>query len=172
MKPLFPFRAGNAHWDASLDSTKTWQNFSLFLRAASGEELKKAQQMLKLSNKEQKALEASWQIFKKTDDFVALPPAKKLIKLADEGVLWAVQILVQENHPHKEALTSALQDWAAWGHQLPKPFLTGDDATEIKGRALGQCLAKAYELQLERQIKTREEALAWLKDFSQKDVHG
>lgn len=50
------------------------------------------------------------------------------------------------------------------GRELPGRLITGEDLLSLgfkKGRQLGAVLEEAFNLQLEGQIKTREQALAW-----------
>ncbi len=55
----------------------------------------------------------------------------------------------------------------------PTPLLTGRDLLEMgfeQGRKLGEILSEARELQLEEKLRTREEALAWVRQTHPPDA--
>lgn len=165
MEQLFPFRAEDDSWVTSVPPQKLWHYFLYFLRNANSVDFKKATTLLKLSNRDFAALQLAWQILQRPQAFLELSPGKQLMKLSEEGFEYALQILVAEEHPEKEIFSAILLDWEAWGRALPKPWLTGDDVQGLRGRAIGQCLGLAFEMQLERKLNNRDQALQWVSDY-------
>lgn len=169
MKCLFPFRLRNNVWLGSVGAREQWQYLSLFLREASKSELESAIQMLRLSAKEQKAIERAWIVWQKPQDFLNLTMGKQLLKLTEEGCLWALYVLTEEESSFQETIGLLFKEWDLWHHKLPRPFLTGDDVKGmLSGKEIGVCLGEAFELQLERKIANKEQALEWLQEFLQK----
>lgn len=164
MKVLFPFRAQDATADELSLAVHSWQSFALFFRPASLAELKKALADLRFSVREQRAIERSWQLWQNPTEFLTLPLGKKLPRLAEEGFPWALRIL-KVHSPLKAEVEELERVWMSLGEQLPKPFLTGADIVGLQGKAIGECLQKAFELQLEGPLKNREQALQWLQNY-------
>lgn len=167
MKELFTFRAQDANADFLSLASHSWQSFALFFRRASSSELKTLLSRLRFSVKEQRAIERAWQVWNQTEEFMKLSLGQKLLRMSEDGILWALTILKAQRlyRPEIEDLEGK---WAEWGGELPKPFLNGADIQGLQGKAIGDCLALAYEWQLERRFNTRDEALSWLKNSKQK----
>ncbi|MDG0818229.1 CCA tRNA nucleotidyltransferase [Bdellovibrio svalbardensis] len=167
MKVLFPWRQGKTDWSA-MGAQELWQNLSLFFREASPPDLAKGLGLLRLSAKDRKAIEESWELWQQPEAFFTKRTGSKLQLLLKSGVDWALQVLLQEKKfvPEIEAVR---KQKAAWGDSLPKAFLSGDDVKGLlQGEAIGRCLQEVYWLQLERQLGSREEALLWLKKHLEK----
>ncbi len=159
MAQLFPFRLRDNAWD-SRRFTEIWQYFATFVKKAEFEELQKALDLLKLSAKERKSAEAAWKLWKDPSVFFASRMGEQLQKYSLEYNRWAIAQLSQEWHPKISAVAQA---WQEWGAVLPSPFLKGDDLKgQLTGEKIGQALALAYNLQVEKKLRTREEALDWL----------
>ncbi|NUN05664.1 MAG: CCA tRNA nucleotidyltransferase [Bdellovibrio sp.] len=173
LEVLFPFRLRNNSWNAELQGREAWQNLALFFRSAQEVELKQGFQLLKLSSKEQREIERAWILWQRPAAFFALSIGKKLSKMPEPGTAWAVAILAQEHSLFLAEIKVLQQAWQAWNAQLPKPFLNGEDLQgKLTGKAIGACLAEAFELQLERQLNDREQSLEWLKAYLEKESHG
>lgn len=171
MQYLFPFRLKNNIWSGSYHAQFPWQYFALFFREAPAEDFKSAVEMLKLSVKEQRAIEKSWVIFKQPAEFFTLSLGKKLKTLSDEGVRWALNVFSQENKDWEQEAKQLLEQFAAWNHVLPRPFLTGDDlAGKLVGKDIGNCLSEAYEMQLEQKMTNRQQAEEWLLNYLEKRI--
>lgn len=169
MKCLFPFRLKNNVWLGSVGAKEQWQYLSLFLRETSKSDLESAIQMLRLSAKEQRAIEKAWIVWQKPQDFLKLSIGKKLQKLTEEGCFWALHVLTEEKSSFQQTIGLLFKEWDLWHHKLPRPFLTGDDVKgKLSGKEIGVCLGEAFEMQLERKIANREQALEWLQEFLQK----
>lgn len=168
MGELFPFRAQDANADFLPLALHAWESFALFFRQASWSEVKSLLQRLRFSVKEQRAVERVWLLWHQPESFMQLSLGQKLLKMAEEGIPWGLTILKAQNLFRAE-IEFLEARWNQWGKELPKPFLSGNDLQGLQGKAIGVCLAQAYELQLERKLKTREEALTWLKNYKEKD---
>lgn len=165
MAELFPFRAHSSAWSA-YEFQEDWQALSLFLNSASLEELPKLAQQLKLSSKEKKNIEDSSRLWKDPASFLSKRKGEQIQALAKPGVLWALQVLAQQNNPWSVPSQTLCQQWQSLQMQLPSPFLRGEDAQgSFKGAALGEVLQEAFILQLEGALKSRDEALAWLQEL-------
>ncbi|KYG64082.1 poly A polymerase [Bdellovibrio bacteriovorus] len=167
MAELFPFRAEDANGEYLSLAHHTWQSFALFFRQAPLTEVKSQLARLRFSVKEQRAIERVWGLWHQPEEFFKLSLAKQLLKMSEEGVPWALTILKAQKKFLSEIdlLTNA---WAKMGETLPKPFLSGTDVQGLQGKAIGDCLAEAFELQLEHKHRSREEALEWLKSYKKK----
>ena len=173
LEVLFPFRLRDNSWNSRLQAWEPWQNLALFFRNAQEAELKQGFQLLKLSSKEQREIERAWILWQHPAAFFALNLGKKLAKMPEGGTAWAVYVLEQEQSLFVSEIKVLQQAWQAWNAQLPKPFLSGEDLQgKLTGKAIGACLSAAFELQLERQLLTREQSLEWLKTYLEKESHG
>lgn len=170
---LFPFRLQDNSWPASYGASEIWQYLALFYRKASQNDVRESFSFLRLSVKEQKALEKAWELWQAPEKFLQLNLGKQLQKLTEEGTLWALEVLLKEQSPSAPEIKKILEEWNQRGHQLPRPFLSGDDLKgRLQGKNIGHCLAEAFELQLEKKINTRDEALQWLTTYLKRDSHG
>lgn len=173
MPLLFAFRLRDNEWPGSYGAKEVWQTLALFFRNAKHEELESSIQLLKLSTKEQRGIEKAWTLWQKPEDFFALNLGKKLQKLPEEGSHWALQVLMLEGSIWALQVKDLFKEWLLWQNQLPRPLLTGEDLKgKLVGKAIGTCLAAAYEQQLERTLQTREDALVWLQEYLESDSHG
>lgn len=173
MEQLFPFRLRDNFWQISSRIHESWQALALFFRAATQSELSDSLKMLKLSGKEQKAIEKAWKVWEKPDIFFQSRRGKILQAVADPGVLFAVQILKDEKSFWESLAQEVLDDWSSWGEVLPPPFLRGEDLKGLlSGREMGLCLSEAFTLQMERKLQSREEALCWIPQFLKRESHG
>lgn len=173
MAHLFPFRLRDNRWEGNCGAKSPWQLLSLFVRQTTKDELVATLQLLKLSGKEQRAIERAWEIWQNPAAFFAMNLGKKLQKLPDEGTLWALQVLESEGSSWQQALVDLFKEWDLWQRHIPAPFLSGDDVKgRLTGRAIGACLEEALELQLERKLRSRDEALQWLKEYLERETHG
>lgn len=173
MQQLFPFRLRNNEWFGSWGAKEPWQLLSLFCREASEKELVDSLGKLRLSSKEQRAIEKAWKVWRDPESFFRLGLGKELQMLCDEGVLWALQVLRLEGSLWVEQIKELFTHWDSWQRQLPKPFLTGQDLKgKITGKAMGHCLSEALEMQLERKLQSRQEALVWLEEYVKREFHG
>lgn len=173
MQLLFPFRLRDNEWFGSYGAKEVWQTLALFFRNAKSEELSSSIQLLKLSTKEQRSIEKAWALWQKPDDFFALNLGKQLQKLTEEGSFWALQVLMLEGSVWASQVKDLFKEWQLWQNRLPRPLLTGEDLKgKLTGKAIGVCLAEAFELQLERKLQTRDEAIAWLQKYLESDSHG
>lgn len=169
MSCLFPFRLRCKPWQGSFGATELWQLLSLFLRECTKTELEAAIQMLKLSVKEQRAIEKAWSIWQTPEDFFKMNLGKKLQKLSEEGCFWALNVFFQEKSTWESQVHLLFVEWDLWQRRLPRPFLNGDDLKgKLVGKDIGNCLAEAFEMQLERNLINRDQALEWLQKYLQK----
>lgn len=164
MRVLFPFRADDARATELSLAVHSWQSFALFFRNASHAELKDLLARLRFSVREQRAIERSWQLWKDPAAFFALNLGKKLQRMAEEDIPWSLRVLKAQGLQRAE-IEDLENNWIQLGEELPKAFLNGTDIHGLHGKAIGECLQQAYENQLEGRLKTREEALAWLKSY-------
>lgn len=174
MACLFPFRLknnlksnlNNNSWQGSFGATELWQYFALFFREATKADLEVSLQMLRLSVKEQRAIEKCWTVWQQPEEFFNLSVGKKLQKLPEEGILWALNVFLREKSSWAPQIEFLFGEWDRWQRALPRPFLTGEDLKgKLAGKDIGNCLAEAFELQLERKIANREQALEWLQGY-------
>lgn len=173
MAHLFPFRLRDNRWEGSFGAKFQWQLLSLFLRQTTKDELTATLHLLKLSGKEQRAIERAWELWQNPAAFFAMSLGKKLQKLPDEGTLWALQVLGLEGGAWQKVISDLFNEWDLWHQKIPAPFLNGDDVKgRLMGRAIGACLEEALELQLERKLRSRDEALQWLKEYLERETHG
>jgi poly(A) polymerase len=96
---------------------------------------------------------------KKRDGEMVLLLANAAASVA--GRLALILGLSPENHRHIQMLRLRLDRG-----ERPEPLISGEDAKSVgfvPGREMGQVLHEAYLLQLELVLKTREQALTWLK---------
>lgn len=167
---LFPFRAQDSRW-VYQGIREPWQSLALFLRGADQDSLNSSLELLKLSSRERRAIEDAWSVWCRPEELVKLREGQQLQRMAREGVSFATQILIDEKAGPLPELLSLKNSWLSWGQQLPRPFLGGDDiGSRLRGKAIGDCLGLAYEQQLERRLRTREEALAWLQNYLEKVI--
>ena len=90
---------------------------------------------------------------------------EQLQQIQKPGKEWALDVLSKKGQFVSE-IKALMEDKQSWGPVLPKPFLNGEDLRgQLIGEAIGQCLQEAMRLQLERQLQSREEAIAWLKKY-------
>lgn len=165
---LFPFRLKQNIWGYQ-GSFEPWQSLALFLREADDVSLKSGLEMLKLSTRERRAIEDAWGVWRHPDRLAQASVGQQLQRMAREGVAFAIERLLDEEVDPTGTLEALKKRWQEWGQQLPRPLLGGDDiAGRLKGKAIGDCLDSAYELQLERRLCSREEALSWLQNYLEK----
>lgn len=170
LEQLFPFRLRDNSWRGDYGAQETWQRLALFCRTAEKNEAENTTELLRLSTREKRALLRACEVWRDPAGFFTLSLGKKLLKMPEEGVLWAVEVLRQEGRKEAQDL---LREWDQWQRQLPPPFLSGEDVkAHLNGKAIGLCLEKAYEQQLERTLHSRDEALAWLKKYLESGQHG
>lgn len=163
MTVLFPFRGQDASWSRHLYN-ESWQLFAIFFRKASASDLKASLDMLKLSTRDRRCIEDSWGVWQNPQSLFSLRQGEQLQRLAKPGVRYAVDVL--EVEAPSEVIHQLQEAWMQWGEILPVSFLTGDDVKgRLQGAAIGQCLQEALNLQLERKLTSREEALQWLASY-------
>lgn len=173
MEQLFPFRLRENSWQNSSRKHESWQLLALFFRAATQSELSESLKMLKLSGKEQKSIEKAWNVWHMPELFFQSTRGKALQAVAEPGVLFALRILKDEKSFWESSAQEILEDWRSWGEALPSPFLRGEDLKgHLSGRDMGRCLTEAFELQLERKLQSRAEALQWIPQFLKRESHG
>lgn len=160
MNSLFPFRLRDNAWDF-LRFTEVWQYFAIFVKKAEQEELQEALNLLKFSAKERKSIEAAWKLWQDPAAFFSLRIGQQLQKYSLDYIRWSLGQLGDE---WRSKVSSVAQAWQEWGALLPPPFLTGDDIkSQLRGEQIGRVLAEVYELQLEKKLRSRDEALQWLQ---------
>lgn len=167
MRELFPFRAQDAEVDYLSLAVHTWQSFALFFKKASMPELKSLLARLRFSVKEQRAIERVWALWLQPQDFFKLSLGMQLLKMNEEGIPWALTVLKAQNQ-HRGDIDLIQAKWQNIGEALPKPFLSGEDIQGLQGKAIGDCLAEAFQLQLVGQHLSRDQALEWLKSYQKK----
>ena len=161
LKELFPWKQGPISWSPS-GTKEVWKNLSLFLRDADDKNLKSSLDMLKLSVKERRAIEESWILWRKPAVFLQQRLGLRLQQLQKPGIRWALEVLHKEDVQSLE-IENLFNENRGWGETLPRPFLNGEDLKgKLQGEAIGRTLQEAYNLQLEKQLSTREAALEWL----------
>lgn len=166
MQILFPFRLRDNSWKGSFGATEPWQFLALFFRESTQSELDLAIQMLRLSVKEQRAIEKAWFVWQKPEDFFNLNLGKKLQKLPEEGCFWALRVFLGEKSLWMAEIEHLFREWDLWQRVLPRPLLSGDDIKgKLVGKDIGNCLAEAFEMQLERKFFNRDQALEWLQSY-------
>ncbi|UXR63689.1 CCA tRNA nucleotidyltransferase [Bdellovibrio bacteriovorus] len=169
MKELFPFRLRDNSWQQNNLASQFWQALALFVRQADSVEMEKALDLLKLSSRERRCIEDSWAVWQDARALLELNMGKKLQKMARDGVAFALRILLEEDS-EKLQIQELFTQWNSWQCELPRPFLTGEDVKgTLTGKAIGNCLEQAYELQLERSLHSRDEALQWLQTYLKKE---
>lgn len=119
----------------------------------------------KITKDEKKSLKFAFDFIKKGKDWMRGRLGEKILFFASqEGPL-----LLQMQATLDSAWQGELQNLKSEFHQrapdgaLPQAFLSGNDVMHLIGKARGEKLLEAYELQIEGKLKNREEALAWLK---------
>lgn len=174
MLTLFPFRLRDNLWPFAKASTMdSWQNWALFFRKASAEELQSVLALLRFSNKEQRDIERAWKIWSDPAAFLSMNLGKQLQKMAEPGVYFALAVIRDSREANATSLPGLFQAWEAWGERLPAPLLNGEDVKgKLQGARIGTCLSLAYEAQLERELQDRTEALTWLKKYLERDENG
>ncbi len=167
MQELFPWRQGQTNW-ASHNSSELWKNLSLFLRQTGKVDFMKGLDLLKLSVKDRRAIEEAWGLWQQPESFFSQRVGAKLQLLQKSGVAWALEVLQSEQKYQSEIHAVFLEN-ASFGDSLPKAFLNGDDLKgHLQGESIGRCLQEAYWLQLEKQLRSREEAMQWLQRYLNK----
>lgn len=170
MEALFPFRLRDNTWAYLPEAREPWQNLALFLRQAEESELKSALDLLRLSARERKAIEEAWYFWRQPTAFFSMNQGRKLMRLPREGLRFALSCVQADLSQRSVEIADLLKQWEAWGQELPRPLLGGEDVKgRLFGKAIGNCLEQAYELQLEGKLKHREEALIWLKDYLERE---
>ncbi|QDK37647.1 CCA tRNA nucleotidyltransferase [Bdellovibrio sp. NC01] len=193
MAVLFPFHVKEHQWPRSLyqaGELDTWKAFTLFLAKAPAADLTAALDLLKLSTKERRAIEECLALWSKPNEFFKERLGFKLQALSKAGVLWALQaakafaeskvsllssdllsisVVLSMTAHHFVAINELFSLRDSFGENLPKAFLNGEDLKgKLQGEAIGRCLQEAYNLQLERQLTSRDEALKWLQSYQHK----
>ncbi|MGZ3772196.1 MAG: CCA tRNA nucleotidyltransferase [Pseudobdellovibrionaceae bacterium] len=169
MYSLFPFWLKNNTWPGSFAATELWQFLALFVRKAAKTELDQTIELLKLSAKEQRAIEKAWNIWQRPEEFFNMNLGKKIQKLTEEGVFWALSVFYQEKSIWEPQINILFNEWDSWQRALPRPYLNGDDVKgKLVGKDIGACLTLAFEMQLERMLTSREGALEWLRLYLEK----
>lgn len=173
MRELFPFRLRDNSWKTSPLVGEAWQALALFVRKADSVEMEKTLDRLRLSSRERRCIEDSWAVWQDALALLNLSMGKKLQKMARDGVAFALRILLEEspeNSPENSQIQELFVQWDSWQNLLPRPFLNGEDVKGLlTGKAIGDCLDQAFELQLERGLQSRDEALQWLKKYLKKE---
>lgn len=173
MRELFPFRLRDNSWKTSPLVEEAWQALALFVRKADSVEMEKTLDRLRLSSRERRCIEDSWAVWQDALALLNLSMGKKLQKMARDGVAFALRILLEEspeNSPENSQIQELFVQWDSWQNLLPRPFLNGEDVKGLlTGKAIGDCLDQAFELQLERGLQSRDEALQWLKKYLKKE---
>ncbi|WP_374001787.1 CCA tRNA nucleotidyltransferase [Bdellovibrio bacteriovorus] len=169
MRELFPFRLRDNSWKTSPLVEEAWQALALFVRKADSVEMEKTLDRLRLSSRERRCIEDSWAVWQDALALLNLSMGKKLQKMARDGVAFALRILLEES-PENSQIQELFVQWDSWQNLLPRPFLNGEDVKGLlTGKAIGDCLDQAFELQLERGLQSRDEALQWLKKYLKKE---
>lgn len=169
MRELFPFRLRDNSWKTSPLVGEAWQALALFVRKADSVEMEKTLDRLRLSSRERRCIEDSWAVWQDALALLNLSMGKKLQKMARDGVAFALRILLEES-PENSQIQELFVQWDSWQNLLPRPFLNGEDVKGLlTGKAIGDCLDQAFELQLERGLQSRDEALQWLKKYLKKE---
>lgn len=169
MRELFPFRLRDNSWKTSPLVEEAWQALALFVRKADSVEMEKTLDRLRLSSRERRCIEDSWAVWQDALALLNLSMGKKLQKMARDGVAFALRILLEES-PENSQIQELFVQWDSWQNLLPRPFLNGEDVKGLlTGKAIGDCLDQAFELQLERGLQSRDEALLWLKKYLKKE---
>ncbi|KHD87904.1 MAG: poly A polymerase [Bdellovibrio sp. ArHS] len=172
LQELFPFRLRDNSWVHNYEAKDAWQLLALFLRKAPREDLGRAIQLLRLSVKEQRAIQKAWELWQSPELFFKRRRGEQLQSLVEPGNLFALKVLLTEQKLAEE-IQSLLNDWGAWNFTLPKPFLNGEDLLgKLSGKHIGLCLAEAFNEQLERQLESRDKALLWLQNYLQRNAKG
>lgn len=166
LQTLFPNRAADVFPEGR--SLESWKNIALFLRSLTPDQLKRSFQQLRLSVKEQRALEDFAKVWHAPKDFLVKRLGEKLQAYQSEGVQWALQNIVLDKLPmaaHAEKFIQTAKDQGA----LPEAFLNGHDLQgKFTGRSMGRCLSEAYCQQLEQRWTDKNQALVWLEEQVQK----
>ncbi|WP_413584262.1 CCA tRNA nucleotidyltransferase [Bdellovibrio sp. HCB274] len=164
---LFPWKALDVEWTA-YPGCEIWQNLSLFLRGASADDLQNSIELLKLSTKERRGIEDAWNIWQAPENFFLQRLGQQMQQMQKPGVAWALDVLMKEGH-FEERILNLFSVCRGFGQELPKPFLTGEDLKgKLQGPAIGICLQEAFNLQLEKQLNDRKQALVWLENYLKK----
>lgn len=170
---LFPFRRRNNEWVGNYGAGSSWELLSLFFRGSTKSELEEGLNSLRLSSQESKAIERAWMVWSEPDIVMKSSEGSLVRSFEAQGVVWALRVLVQEGHEASEKIKKLLDIWISLGERLPPPFLTGHDLkNKLFGSEIGRCLTRAQELQIEGQIKSREEALKWLGPYLERLKNG
>jgi tRNA nucleotidyltransferase/poly(A) polymerase len=163
---LFPNRKPDTFPEGR--SKESWQNLALYFRKASHDELKKIFQQLRLSVKEQKAMDDFWKTWTAPEAFFAKRLGESLQLYQGEGVQWALENIVLDQPAFAAPAEKYIQSAKAQG-ALPEAFLNGHDLQgKFTGRAMGRCLNEAYCMQLELKWTDKKQALMWLDEQVQK----
>jgi tRNA nucleotidyltransferase/poly(A) polymerase len=149
-------------------SKESWQNLALYFRKLSHDEFKKIFQQLRLSVKEQRAMDDFWKMWHAPEAFFVKRLGESLQLYQNEGVQWALQNIVLDQPAFAEKAQNFIKVAQAQG-PLPEAFLSGHDLQgKFTGRAMGRCLTEAYCVQLEQKWTDKKQALTWLEEQVQK----
>lgn len=163
---LFPTRQQDVFPEGR--SKESWQNLALFFRKSSHDDLKKIFQQLRLSVKEQRALDDFWKVWQAPEAFLVKRLGEALQLYQSEGVQWALKNIVLDQPMYSQKAQNFIQMAEARG-ALPEAFLNGHDLQgKFTGRAMGRCLTEAYCTQLEQKWTDKKQALTWLEEQVQK----
>ena len=159
---LFPIRTPDEFPEGR--SQESWQNLALFFRKLPQENFKKLFQQLRLSVKEQRAMDDFWKVWHAPEAFFQKRLGESLQLYQSEGVQWALQNIVLD----QPAFAAQAQDFIKTAEAegaLPEAFLNGHDLQgKFTGRAMGRCLTEAYYMQLELKWTDKKQALTWLDE--------
>lgn len=141
-----------------------WQNFSLFCAGMNYSQLPQLLERYRCSNFESKAILNAVKVFQGKVIWRETRLANILRLLPDEGYFFAIQVGLMTQKIEDENLKAAFAEFEKMGHQLPAPFLKGQDIpSEIRGKQIGLVLEEFYSRQLEQKIVNRSEALLQLE---------
>lgn len=159
---LFPARTQDEFPEGR--SKESWQNLALFFRKLPLENFKKLFQQLRLSVKEQRAMDDFWKVWHAPEAFFAKRLGESLQLYQGEGVQWALQNMVLDQPASAIKAQDFIKTAEARG-TLPEAFLNGHDLQgKFTGRAMGRCLNEAYCMQLELKWTNKDQALTWLDE--------
>lgn len=168
LQVLFPFRGDDISF-LKIPADQNWKRWSLFYLPLLEKEdplsfLKKNLEHLRFSNRDKKNIQRSFEILTNPLRHFRLRDGERFIAYDEEAVRWAYQILSFQGSVYQDQIEFDHRRWLAL-EKMPESFLRGQDLLGlVQGVKLGELLERSYLLQLEGQLKSREEALRWLQE--------